>query len=384
MTYFLIKKWQIPARKYVKILTVFLIIACFFERFFFIKSAYKTKNYGFILILNVIFFNTIFLWVIKKLRRRKHSKKLHELYNINKAPHAGGCVIFVVGILDIGKAFCMFWPANTMPLWLLVSLLQLKIPLNLILRTCCIDKVQNYKQTWWSAIVILLGSLLNTVRLTDADADSYGNSYTYYTIVFLTGIFLDVISSTMKEAIIRTQPLNQEEFNYQISVFQFVVALIGLPFIKGTQSENMDDSPFHGPEFDDLSYLAYAGQYIKYGMSCVFAHKSSQDDKFYNYGECDTSFLSIFLYALSLFVIQLTMNSIMHHKYYRYTQYVQATMVPLTFAAFWLATFNIGDTQAYREFDVYDILGLLITGVGVMMFNLYKEKPQKVCIEEYD
>lgn len=57
-------------------------------------------------------------------------------------------------------------------------------------------------------------------------------------------------------------------------------------------------------------------------------------------------------------------------------------MVPISFLAFLWASINVIDEKSYVNFDRYDIYGLIITGVGVMLFNLYKEKPQKVCIEE--
>ena len=59
-------------------------------------------------------------------------------------------------------------------------------------------------------------------------------------------------------------------------------------------------------------------------------------------------------------------------------------MVPISFIAFYLAALNIHENYVgdYLSFHTYDVLGLIITGLGVMLFNLYKEKPQKVCIEE--
>jgi len=45
----------------VYILLFTLLIAMFMERYSFAVAVYKTKNYGAVLILMVIFFNTIFL-----------------------------------------------------------------------------------------------------------------------------------------------------------------------------------------------------------------------------------------------------------------------------------------------------------------------------------
>ena len=107
--------------KYINILLVFLAIALFFERYCFLMAVYKTKNYGFVLILLVIFFNSIFLWVISKLRTKKHQKRVHELYSIPRTPSVNFCVIAFVGCIDMLKSFLLFWGANAMPIWLLVS-----------------------------------------------------------------------------------------------------------------------------------------------------------------------------------------------------------------------------------------------------------------------
>lgn len=57
-------------------------------------------------------------------------------------------------------------------------------------------------------------------------------------------------------------------------------------------------------------------------------------------------------------------------------------MVPITFLAFLWATLYIENEKPYFVLERYDVFGLIITGFGVMLFNLYKEKPQKVCIED--
>jgi hypothetical protein len=137
-TYFIFKSLRLPIKSYVQILLFILLIALFFERYCFVIAVYKTKNYGYVLILFVIFFNSLFLFLISKLRTKKHKKRLHELYNIDNTPNVNFFIISLVGCLDMLKSFFLFWPANVMPLWLLVAMLQLFIPLNMILRSCCI------------------------------------------------------------------------------------------------------------------------------------------------------------------------------------------------------------------------------------------------------
>ena len=75
-----------PLTSYINILIFFLVLALFVERFCFAVVVYKTKNYGMILIIMVILFNSVFLFFIQRLRFKKHKKRLHELYNIDRAP----------------------------------------------------------------------------------------------------------------------------------------------------------------------------------------------------------------------------------------------------------------------------------------------------------
>jgi len=75
-----------PLRSYIRILLAFLLIALFFERYCFAVAVYKTKNYGYILIILVIFFNSIFLNVIMRLRKKKHIKRLREVYSVDSWP----------------------------------------------------------------------------------------------------------------------------------------------------------------------------------------------------------------------------------------------------------------------------------------------------------
>lgn len=81
-TYFIFKCCRISVVSYVKVLLLLLCVALFMERYCFAVSLYKTKNFGFILILVVVFCNAIFLYAIKQLRKKKQQKRMHQLYNI--------------------------------------------------------------------------------------------------------------------------------------------------------------------------------------------------------------------------------------------------------------------------------------------------------------
>ena len=98
MSYFLFKSWKLPLRNYIRILLFFLIVALFFERYCFAVAVYKTKNYGFMLILLIISINTVFLNIIKRVRKKKHIKRLREVYSVDSLPQEGlQCAIAFVG-----------------------------------------------------------------------------------------------------------------------------------------------------------------------------------------------------------------------------------------------------------------------------------------------
>jgi len=101
----------------------FLFLSLFFERYCFISTVYKTKYYGYVLILMVIGLNCLLNMLILKLRKKKQTKRLHELFNIERTPSVGTCVISFIGLLDMLYAFFLFWPANVIPIWLLITML---------------------------------------------------------------------------------------------------------------------------------------------------------------------------------------------------------------------------------------------------------------------
>lgn len=79
----------------------------------------------------------------------------------------------------------------------------------------------------------------------------------------IISVVLDVLSHTIKEVLLRTQPLNQERFNFRVSVFQLCITIIGFPLVKLTQADYREDSPFYGEEFEKMGVFQYTQQYLK-------------------------------------------------------------------------------------------------------------------------
>ena len=60
-----------------------------------------------------------------------------------------------------------------------------------------------------------------------------------------------------------------------------------------------------------------------------------------------------------------------------------AFMVPITIVAFLLGALTTDLIQQNYpiKMTTFDILGMVLSTIGVLMFNLYEEKPQKASIE---
>ena len=97
MTYFLFKPLKMRKQTLSILVSGLLVIALLMERFCFIVSVYKTKYYGYILILIVISLNCIFNCALTKIRKKKQRKRLHELFNIERTPSVGWGTIAVIG-----------------------------------------------------------------------------------------------------------------------------------------------------------------------------------------------------------------------------------------------------------------------------------------------
>ena len=103
------------------------------------------------------------------------------------------------------------------PLWLLVSLLQFFIPLNMLFRSCCIG-LKHYTLHVAAGFIILFAVVINLIDITDTKDPQQKDLYTHYALLFMLCSLFDVISHAMKESLVRNQILNQEKFNFRISL----------------------------------------------------------------------------------------------------------------------------------------------------------------------
>jgi len=99
-------------------------------------------------------------------------------------------------------AFFLFWPANMLPIWLLVSLLQFFIPLNMLFRSCCLG-LKHYTVHAIASFVIMAAALINIVDVSEHHETLSQSSYLHYTFLFLLCSLFDVVSHALKESIVR-------------------------------------------------------------------------------------------------------------------------------------------------------------------------------------
>ena len=73
----------------------------------------------------------------------------------------------------------------------------------------------------------------------------------------------------------------------------------------------------------------------------------------------------------------------MQNKKTENARLIFAFMVPITIIAFLLGALTTDLVQQNYPINMttFDILGMVLSTIGVLMFNLYEEKPQKASIE---
>lgn len=93
-------------------------------------------------------------------------------------------------------AFFLFWPANVIPVWRLITLLQFFIPLNMFFRSCCIG-LKHYMVHCLAGFLIFVAVVLTMI-------DDVQDDEVKYAFLFLLSSLLDVISHALKESIVRS------------------------------------------------------------------------------------------------------------------------------------------------------------------------------------
>jgi hypothetical protein len=131
-----------------------------------------------------------------------------------------------------------------------------------------------------------------------------------YAMLFLLCSLFDVVSHALKESVVRTQPLDQEKFNFKISISQFLVGCMITPAILSISQQYEDYSTNDTPlaNYSSESFGTFAKAYFYYGFNCILGFdKSVEADP---QGQCENSFWFMMGYVVSIFVLQLTLTSV--------------------------------------------------------------------------
>jgi len=76
----------------------------------------------------------------------------------------------LVGLLDMIYVFLLFWSANEFPIWLMVSLLQLFIPINMLIRSAFMGL--SFKPIHYVAAGVIITAIgINMLDFTVTDYD---------------------------------------------------------------------------------------------------------------------------------------------------------------------------------------------------------------------
>lgn len=122
-------------------------------------------------------------------------------------------------------AFCLFWPANVLPVFVLVCQMQLFIPLNTLFGRACCGRPE-YKKHIAIAFLIIAGVILSFVSyVKDLVGQDNFSEQLYYLCTFTGGQFIYVMAHQTKESIVRSMLLNQTTFNFQVSLAQLFISV---------------------------------------------------------------------------------------------------------------------------------------------------------------
>jgi len=81
---------------------------------------------------------------------------MHSMFVIKNIENPPKMAVFLVGLMDMGYAFCLFWPANILPIFIIVCQMQLFIPLDTLFGKLICGKQEFMKHVIIS-VVILFG-----------------------------------------------------------------------------------------------------------------------------------------------------------------------------------------------------------------------------------
>lgn len=102
--------------------------------------------------------------------------------------------IAITGALDMGYAFCLFWPANLMPMLGLVVIMQLYVPFDTFFGYICCKK-KHRKIHILMSVLIIAGGIISYIAMNRLkDGHPHQEVFMRYTNLAIFGQLLNVIS----------------------------------------------------------------------------------------------------------------------------------------------------------------------------------------------
>ena len=160
-----------------------------------------------------------------------------------------------------------------------------------------------------SAIIVLAVGLNSFVLLKNFD------KWGVYYMLFLGSAAFDIMSHGLKEAVVRSVPIDQGKFNLRISIAQLVSGLILAPILLSISYKYetyQAGSKLAEYQLTGNDFMKFFGEYFSMGLQCAF-NFSDNPEFVYDSDEkdvCKFTLLPMIFYVLSIFGLQLTIQTV--------------------------------------------------------------------------
>lgn len=163
-----------------------------------------------------------------------------------------------------------------------------------------------------------------------------------------------MLSHGLKESLVRSVPINQGKFNLNISVAQLIAGIILSPILLAISykyDNYTEDSPLGKLQTNQAPFSEFYFKYIELGFGCAF----NIEDNGTTYDDggvsdvCQYTMLPLFFYVISIFGLQLSIQTLMVNKATLNARMIFAWMVPLTTVAFLCGAVS---TASIRDLNV--------------------------------
>ena len=277
---------------------------------------------------------------------------MYEYYQLRRTPKVGICLYILISVLDMFYVFFLFWSANTIPIAALVCLLQLFIPLNMVIRRLFLGQEHNLSH-WFSGSLILLGCGLCFLRIYFFQPDE---NPLRYLLFFSLSALLKVISLGIKEGLVRSQPINNEKFNFKTSLGQFIIGIIITPIIVDIYiSTNKPEA--QGSTWQNI------GNYLVEGFHWITSFQEAGTDA--NIKGCSFSLFYILAYTVSTFIFQIVLKALLERRRFLIIKRVFSWTILITILSFLLGWLAIPQHKYFDRIVFIDYICVIFVLVGV-------------------